>query len=502
MITIKLTRTEALDLVDALVDLVGAERLAPVIFAALPFDKATELTVNRNAVALTKAETAALVKAVVPLIPGATLKAKIAAVLKAARPCFSTAERFKEVTAYVVDRLKAYAAGDSIPVAPAGDGFLRFYGRVNLWCAAGEDELKKDISVCAKHGVGYTIEMAGWRSGETAFDSASNLSNTVNLYGKLVEWCKAAKIPLLVSITNWNVTQTKYGNKGRPFASIVPTAKKLAETVLACGGQDLVYVQPVAETGNDADAKAFEKWCGALFAGWKLVYNGGSRPSKPAYGWPHFAYHPNTVADGGKAGGISVSDTGTIIKQLAADGTLDGPGDPAKIAAWFAKCKAAGAIGAGYYAFLREKHDAAAIRACAAPAAVAQPVESGEDVDLSKAVWHGPDGRGCAVTETVSGLTFDGKAFRYSPSKGTEAWEPHSGEKNCNQYACFFVKRNGVWAGGKFDWSTYSRKSRDRKNIDGGYTGGIVPKAGEEVRFCLTDLNMKRRTNAPGVKWK
>jgi hypothetical protein len=501
MITIKLTRTEALDLVDALVDLVGAERLAPVIFAALPFDKATELTVNRNAVALTKAETAALVKAVVPLIPGATLKAKIAAVLKAARPCFSTAERFKEVTAYVVDRLKAYAAGDSIPVAPAGDGFLRFYGRVNLWCAAGEDELKKDISVCAKHGVGYTIEMAGWRSGETAFDSASNLSNTVNLYGKLVEWCKAAKIPLLVSITNWNVTQTKYGNKGRPFASIVPTAKKLAETVLACGGQDLVYVQPVAETGNDADAKAFEKWCGALFAGWKLVYNGGSRPSKPAYGWPHFAYHPNTVADGGKAGGISVSDTGTIIKQLAADGTLEGPGDPSKIAAWFAKCKAAGAIGAGYYAFKREKHDPDAIRACAAN--VGSNVGSnGDDIDLSAPSGTAAERRESQSPDRNPHRTDDQRQGNtLSIDKVTDSWEPHRGSKTTNQCACFFVKRNGRYVGGRFDDSTYSRKTRELKNIRGKYTGGIVPTTGEEVWFCFTDVNGTVRTNCQKVRW-
>jgi len=505
MKTIKLTRTEALDLVDALIDLVGAEKLAPAIFAALPFDKATELTVNRNAVKLSKDETAALVKAVVPLIPGGTLKAKIAAVLKAARPCFATVERYKEVTAYVVARLKAYAAGDAIPPAPASDGFLRFYGRVNLWCAAGEAELRKDVSLCASLGVGYHIEMAGWRSGDTVYDSAAKLAKTITMYDKLVEWCKAARIPLFVSITNWNVTQTKYGNTGRPYASIVPTAKKLAEAVLACGGQDLVYVQPVAETNTkDAAATGFEKWCGALFAGWKLVYNGGSRPSKPAYGWPHFAYHPNTVADGGKAGGISVSDTGTIIKQLSLDGTLEGPGDPAKIAAWFAKCKAAGAIGAGYYAFKREKHDPDAIRACGASGgnSSAQVVSGSDDVDLSKAVWHGPDGRGAVVCETVSNLTMDGKQFRYEPSKGTDAWQPHTGAKNVNQYACFFVKRGGVWTGGKFDWSTYSRKTRGVENIRAGYTGGVIPKAGEEVRFCLMDLNGKRRTNAPGVIWK
>ena len=125
-----------------------------------------------------------------------------------------------------------------------------------------------------------------------------------------------------------------------------------------------------------------------------------------------------------------------------------------------------------------------------------------DDVDLSAAKWHGPDGRGCAVTETISGLTFDGKAFRYRQSAGTAKWTPRTGEKSVNQYACFFVKRGGTWTGGKFDWSSETRNSRERTNIDGGYTGGIRPVAGEEVRFCLTDLNMKKRTNAPGVTWK
>ena len=183
-------------------------------------------------------------------------------------------------------------------------------------------------------------------------------------------------------------------------------------------------------------------------------------------------------------------------------GSLEGPGDPAKLQAWFAKCKAAGAIGAGYYAFLRERHDAAAIRACAAPAGAVEQTAAADDVDLSKAVWHGPDGRNAKVTETLSGLTFDGKAFRYKQSAGTAKWTPRTGEKNLNQYACFFVKRNGVWTGGKFDWSSETRNSRDKTNIAAGYTGGIVPKAGEEVRFCLMDLNGTKRTNAPRVIWK
>ena len=501
---VKLTKAEGLALAAELVAIVGAPAVASALISVIGDERAQGILAAKEG-RISKAETVALVKAVIPLVPGDTLKAKIKLAIAALRRAIPDKARQDAILAYVVQRIKDYKNPPTVPVAPpASDGFLRFYGRVNLWCAAGEDELRKDVTICAACGVGYQIEMAGWRSGETAYDGHLNLSRTLEMYRLLHGWCKAAGIPLFVSITNWNVTQTKYGNKGRPFASIVPAAKQLAQCVFDCGGQDFVYVQPVAETnGDDSAATGFEKWCGKLFAGWKLVYNGGSRPSKPAYGWPHFAYHPNTTADGGKRGGITISDTGTIIKQLASDGSLDGPGDPAKIAAWFAKCKAAGAIGAGYYAFKREKHDAGAIRACAAPAGSVEQTSAADDVDLSKAIWHGaPDGANAKVLPgTLSNLTIDSKEIRYSIAQVTESWEPHRGAKKTNQCACFFVKRGGVFEGGRYDDSTYSRKSRELKNIKNGYTAGIVPASGEPVWFCFTDINGTVRTNCKKVTW-
>jgi hypothetical protein len=446
-----------------------------------------------------------------PFIPGDTLRAKIAYAITVTRPAFDSDARFREVAEGVLDKLRGVTddEGETVAVDPAvyDDGFLRFYGRVNLWCAAGEDELRKDVSLCASLGVGYHIEMAGWRSGETAYDSAANLAKTVTMYDKLVEWCKAARIPLFVSITNWNVTQTKYGNTGRPFASIVPTAKKLAETVLACGGQELVYVQPVAETNTkDKAATDFEKWCGNLFAGWKLVYNGGSRPSKPAYGWPHFAYHPNTTADGGKAFGITVSDTGTIIKQLAADGTLDGPGDPAKIAAWFAKCKAAGAIGAGYYAFKREKHDAPAIRACAAPAAVDPAVA--DAVAFDKLIWNrGGENFSKAVRDPACAITGvkirgGGTPVLSYGGEGFQKW-PVKDENVTHIWAIFFDSDgDGVFErGGKFDWGRSTAADRPLAHLTHykGWDG--YPRKGTPWAAVITDIKGKKRSNVATGVW-
>lgn len=499
---VKLTVSEGVALAMELADVVGYNQLLTVLTATLGVQRALALAEDHTG-RISKAETVALIKAVLPLVPGDTLKAKIKLAISALRRAIPDKTRQDAILAYVVQRIKEYKTPPPPLMAVYDDGFLRFYGRVNLWCAAGEDELRKDVSLCASLGVGYHIEMAGWRSGETAYDSAANLAKTVTMYDKLVEWCKAARIPLFVSITNWNVTQTKYGNTGRPFASIVPTAKKLAETVLACGGQELVYVQPVAETNTkDKAATDFEKWCGNLFAGWKLVYNGGSRPSKPAYGWPHFAYHPNTTADGGKAFGITVSDTGTIIKQLAADGTLDGPGDPAKIAAWFAKCKAAGAIGAGYYAFKREKHDAPAIRACAAPAAVADAVA------FDKLIWNrGGENFSKAVRDPACAITGvkirgGGTPVLSYGGEGFQKW-PVKDENVTHIWAIFFDSDgDGVFErGGKFDWGRSTAADRPLAHLTHykGWDG--YPKKGTPWAAVITDIKGKKRSNVATGVW-
>lgn len=519
--TTKLTRAEWTSLILMLVERVGYSALHDALARAIGTEKTLELA-QHKAIRLSKRENWAIIRELYGVVPGAGRDEKVAWIFENARGCFSGAARFAEVVKYVRARVEDFEqSGGTLEQYPSGavdmTGFLRFYGRANLWCAAGEAVLKQDVDLCARAGVGYMIELAGWRAGETAFSSAQNLENTIAMYNRLIGWCRAAGIPLFVSVVNWNITQTKYGNKGVPFTSIVPTAKKLAEAVFAAGPAGQI-VQPVAETGKDDAAVEFEKWCGNLFREWQLCYNGGSRPKAPKYGWPLFAYHPNSTGATVPVGCLAVSDTGTIIRELAADGTLEGAGNPAKIKAWFEKCRRAGARGAGYYAFLREQTDADSVAACGAgngdgggtqdnvhdDGSNAPAGDSGQnnDIDLSDAVWHGPDGRKARVTESLTGLKIDSKKISYSLSKGTESWEPHNAaQKNCNQYSCFFVLRDGRYRGGKFDWSTYSRKTRELKNIRGGYTGGIVPRAGERVWFCFMDLNGKKRTNCQSAIW-
>ena len=501
----KLSVSETLALFQAVQSRIGLPTLLAAVTAALGKERATLLLSRQKGFELTRKEVVSLIKAIVPLIPGDTTKAKVLWFIKTAKSCFATDERFAEVVAYCRRKVEEFraAGGDwetwvDVDATPFDNSFLRFYGRVNMWAAAGEDELRKDIDLCGKVGVGYHIEMAGWRSGETAFDGADKLAATVTMYRKLIGWCRAAKIPLFISITNRNITETKYGNVGRPFASIVPAAQQLAQAVFDEGPEGQ-YVQPVAENNGDAAAVAFEKGCGTLFAGWNLVYNGnGGQATGPAHGWPMFSFHPASVGTDIPNGALASSDHGLIIRALASDSSLDGPGNPGKIRAWFDHCKASGAIGAAYYAFRREKHDPEAIRACGKQESA--PSQAGEP-DLASAKWIGFNGAAAVATETLSNLTINAKEIRFTLSDGCRLWEPHEGAKQTNQKACFFVVRDGRAIGGRFDDSGYPRVTRELKNIRGGYTGGIIPKTGEVVWFCFTDVKGTRRTNCASAVW-
>jgi len=495
----KLTIQEIKALIAAGKNTIGAPVAIAALIKVLGADRAARIVAEETgtSVRIQKSETLELIFALLPSVPGGTMRQKLAWAYQFAVRVLGES-RAKEALDYVLERVRLLNAPTSAASGKFDLSFPRFYGRVNLWCAAGESTLKKDIDLCGKLGVGYHIEMAGWRSGATAFDSEENLVATIKMYRKLIGWCRQYKVGLFTSITNRNITETKYGNKGRPFASIVPSALRLAEAIKA-EGPELQYIQPVAENNGDSSAVAFEKTCGVPFAGWNLVYNGNNgQTTKPAHGWPMFSYHPSSRTKDIPDGALASSNHGIIIRELAADGTLEGPGDPAKIAAWFAHCLASKACGCAYYAFLRADHDPAAIRACAGQLDKPEQVD---DPDLSKAKWHGFQGGNAKVTETLSNLTINQKEIRFTLSDGCRLWEPHVGAKKTNQMACFFVERNGQLVGGRFDDSGHPRVTRELKNIRGKYTGGIVPVSGEWVWFCFTDVYGTRRTNCEKVRW-
>lgn len=238
-----------------------------------------------------------------------------------------------------------------------GGKFQTWYGRVNTW-AASEKSLDKDVQAMAKAGVtGYAIELMGWARSDAWTDKW--LDQTGARYRYLLSLCRRHGLWLFVSIVNDNMGSRKYGDPGVPLSAVMPQARRLAQTVKD-GGKDNVIVQPVAET-TTAAGRQFEAWCVSQFAGWPLVYNGGSRPGGIPAGYSFRAWHPFKIADKVPSDAIVVSDTGMIIAQLGVG--LDGPAKPDTLEAWARKVRASGCPVCCYYAFKFSGHDAPAIKA-------------------------------------------------------------------------------------------------------------------------------------------
>ena len=102
----------------------------------------------------------------------------------------------------------------------------------------------------------------------------------------------------------------------------------------------------------------------------------------------------------------------------------------------------------------------------------------------------------------ISGLSCSrsGLSFRYV--KNLSAW----GRSNSQaaDLACLFVQRSdGRWVGGKFDWISSSRQSRDFANVYGGYDGWTLAGVPNPcpVAFVIVSTDGRRRSNVLVGTW-
>lgn len=71
-------------------------------------------------------------------------------------------------------------------------------------------------------------------------------------------------------------------------------------------------------------------------------------------------------------------------------------------------------------------------------------------------------------------------------------------------YACFFVaNNNNEIVGGKFEWISISRKSRDLENIFTRYNGWNLANVPSTTKayFCIVNPNTGKRTNFIEANW-
>lgn len=98
----------------------------------------------------------------------------------------------------------------------------------------------------------------------------------------------------------------------------------------------------------------------------------------------------------------------------------------------------------------------------------------------------------------ISGLNVNNSGMSYSwKSGGCENLGATSGSDFSHTVACLFCYYGGKWVGGKFDWVSTSRRSRDFKNVHDGYNGWS-PTAftrAEAYAFVIVSKDGKSRSN-------
>lgn len=112
-------------------------------------------------------------------------------------------------------------------------------------------------------------------------------------------------------------------------------------------------------------------------------------------------------------------------------------------------------------------------------------------------------GRAAKTSATISGLTANSQMMTYRWAGDTlRSWGLSDGDASA--LACFFVQRSdGTWVGGKFDWISTSRTSREFKHIYDGYNGWSLRGVPNPCAcaFVIVSGNGAKRTNVITTTW-
>lgn len=113
--------------------------------------------------------------------------------------------------------------------------------------------------------------------------------------------------------------------------------------------------------------------------------------------------------------------------------------------------------------------------------------------------WGGFDGSKAALSDKARI-----KALKVTASGLSYAWESGgcedlgaSSRTDASCLACLFCFDGSAWRGGKFEWISTSRTSRDLKNIETGYSGwdAAAFRSAKAHAFCIVSEDGRRRTN-------
>lgn len=132
---------------------------------------------------------------------------------------------------------------------------------------------------------------------------------------------------------------------------------------------------------------------------------------------------------------------------------------------------------------------------------------SRDAVSFSSLNWSfgGFNGSGAKISSpSIGNLRISGDTLTYSWTGTTlRAWGI-SDEDHRSTLICLFVKRNdGAWVGGKFDWVSTSRTSRNLENVFHGYEGWSLAGVPNpcEAAMVIVHVDGSKRTNVTKGTW-
>jgi hypothetical protein len=123
-----------------------------------------------------------------------------------------------------------------------------------------------------------------------------------------------------------------------------------------------------------------------------------------------------------------------------------------------------------------------------------------EPVDFTSLVWArgGFNGEHAALdSPRISGLRVHSNGLSFTYDTDLSSWG-YAHTDHLGALACLFTRHNGRWEGGKFDWISSSRITRDFHNIRVDHYFGWRPEhldSAEAVAFVIVSSDGRRRSN-------
>lgn len=399
------------------------------------------------------------------------------------------------------------AVSSALPKIGAGKT-ITGWAPVNFWWNMDDATIRDGLAYMQSRNVRWFGPEAVGNAGEDVLGNAAKLDRMKSRWLLTQAECRARGIWFAPILFNDNAGDGAYSNGGVKLEKRMAQAKALIDWVAANGDKSVLSITIVSEIQTSA-GKQLEAYGLAVLgkAGFRLDYNGSSRPSSKPSGYSGLrVWHTCDVNAWPSKDTVWLNDCGPSIREresvraMNLNGDLNGVGDPAKIAAKKAEAVARGQYVFSIYGFQVKIFDKAAIDALAMPADAAPPA-AGESAsfDLSQVKWLHYDVSSWPATAKLSAAVNANGVVTLASDKA-KIWPAVDG-LNANPWV--FVKwTDGKWYGATWEWMRHGQTSKAMKGKSWGDHIKVSPlskwepKAGERVWMMVSGLARDSKRNA------